>query len=190
MLRMQEVIYAVKPAVIIETGVFQGGSMIYYASLLEAMGQGRVIGIDIEIPEFVRNNIAAHPLSSRITLLEGSSVDAAIFEKVKSLAAGEAPVMVILDSDHSKKHVAAELELYAPLVTPGSYIVATDGVMKDIADVPRALADWKHDNPYEAANEFAARHAEFVRGQPAWPVHDSVLTENITYWPGAWFRRS
>ena len=189
MIRIQEVIYAIKPAVIIETGIFQGGSLIFYASLMEAMGYGRVIGIDLQIPAFVRNNISQHPLASRITMLEGNSIDPNIVDRVRALGGSDGPVLVILDSDHSSKHVAAELELYAPLVTPGSYIVATDGIMKDIADVPRALPEWKNDNPFEAANDFAVRHPEFTQGQPPWPAHDSVLTANVTYWPGAWLKR-
>jgi len=99
------------------------------------------------------------------------------------------PVLVILDSGHSREHVARELESYAPLVTKGSYIVATDGIMKDLADVPRALPEWKSDNPFGAANEFASRHPEFHQQQPPWLARDGVLTENVTYWPGAWLKR-
>ena len=99
------------------------------------------------------------------------------------------PVLVILDSAHTCEHVARELECYAPLVTKGSYIIATDGIMKDIADVPRALPEWKTDNPFEAANDFAARHPEFRQHQPAWPARHGPLTENVTYWPAAWLQR-
>jgi cephalosporin hydroxylase len=190
LVRMQEVIYHLKPQVIIETGIFHGGSMVFYASLLEALGgEGRVIGIDLEILPSVREKIAAHPLSKRITLLEGSSTDLAIVEQVKRLVGLAAPVLVVLDSDHSKQHVAAELELYASVVTPGSYMVATDGYMKDIWDVPRALPEWKMDNPYEAAREFAPRHPEFLHAPPTWVHREGELTENITYFPGGWFQR-
>jgi cephalosporin hydroxylase len=99
-------------------------------------------------------------------------------------------VLVILDSNHTKEHVAAELESYAPLVTKDSYIVATDGVMELVHDVPRAGADWKRDNPSEAAREFAARHPEFVLEQPAWPFNESELRRNVTHWPDAWLRRT
>jgi cephalosporin hydroxylase len=95
---------------------------------------------------------------------------------------------VILDSDHTRAHVARELDAYSPLVTPGSYIVATDGITRDLSDVPRAVTDWKTDNPYEAACAFAADHPEFRQEQPAWLFRDGDLTENVTYWPGAWLQ--
>lgn len=191
MLRLQEVIYAVRPAVIVETGVFLGGSLLFHASLLEAMGVqgGRVIGIDVEIAPHTRENLCRHPLSPRISLIQGDSVSAPVLAQVREAVRGRGPVLVILDSNHTRAHVARELELYAPLVTEGSYIVATDGIMKDIADVPRAHPEWKTDNPFAAIEEFTARHPEFVQGEPAWLSHDSPLTENVTYWPGAWLKR-
>jgi cephalosporin hydroxylase len=194
LLRLQEVIYAVRPALIVETGVFLGGSLLFHASLLESMGiaGARVIGIDREIPPHVRASIEQHPLQSRISLLEGDSTAPAVVAEV-ARRAGElkhwGPVLVILDSDHTRRHVAQELESYAPFVTKGSYIVATDGVMKDLWDVPRARPEWKSDNPFEAAQDFAAGHPEFLQEQPRWLSHDSPLAENVTYWPGAWFKR-
>jgi len=112
-----------------------------------------------------------------------------VVSQVRSLTENAGPVLVILDSDHAREHVERELECYAPLVTKGSYIVATDGIMKDLYDVPRAQPDWKNDNPFEAVNAFAARHPEFRQQQPRWLSHDSPLTENVTYWPGAWLQR-
>ena len=192
-IRLQEVIYRVRPQVIIETGVFRGGSLLFHASLLQALGghadQSRVIGIDREILPDVREAIGKHELSPRITLLEGDSTDAAIVAKVKELAAGASPVLVILDSDHTRNHVARELDAYAPLVTQGSYIVATDGITRDLSDVPRAMTEWKKDNPYEAACAFAAAHPEFRQQQPPWLFRDGDLTENVTYWPGAWLQK-
>ena len=169
LLRLQEVIYALRPAVIIETGVFQGGSLLFHASLLAAMGEGKVIGIDREIPPPTREALCRHPLAARISLIEGDSTDPEIVAQVTSLIGSAGPVLVILDSGHTREHVARELECYAPLVTGGSYIIATDGIMKDLADVPRALPEWKTDNPFEAAREFAARHPEFRQQQPPWP---------------------
>ena len=99
-------------------------------------------------------------------------------------------VLVILDSCHTKAHVAAELEAYHHLVTPGSYIVATDGSMQDLWDVPRGDSTWKDDHPSAAAREFAATHPEFQLEQPAWPFNESALTENITHWPDAFLRRT
>jgi cephalosporin hydroxylase len=190
MVRMQEVIYRLKPDVIIETGVAHGGSLIYYASLLKAMGSnGRVVGIDIEIRPHNRQAIEAHELASMITLVEGGSTEPDIVTKAKSLVNPGDKVLVILDSCHTKQHVADELEAYHDIVTPGFYIVATDGIMLDLYDVPRGEAEWEWDHPTAAAAEFAERHAEFVVEQPEWPFNESSLDKNITHWPGAWLRR-
>lgn len=187
--RTQEVIYRVKPDVLIETGVAHGGSLIFYASLFKAMERGRVVGVDIEIRPHNRAAIAAHEMAPLITLIEGSSTATETVKRVKALVQPGEIVLVILDSNHTKQHVADELEAYHALVTPGSYIVATDGSMKDLHDVPRGNPEWKWDHPTAAAAEFAARHPEFVLEQPAWPFNESDLSENITHWPGAWLRR-
>jgi cephalosporin hydroxylase len=189
MIRTQEVIYRVKPDVIVETGVAHGGSLIFYASLFEAMGKGRVIGIDIEIRPHNREAIEAHEMFGRIELVEGSSIADDVVARVKSRVQPGETVMVILDSNHLYDHVAAELAAYHDLVTPGSYIVATDGSMKDLTDVPRGEASWENNHPTRAAEEFAAAHPEFVHEQPAWPFNESQLDQNITHWPGAWLRR-
>lgn len=189
MVRVQEVIYRIKPDVVIETGVAHGGSLIFYASLLKSMEKGRVIGIDIEIRPYNREAIEVHELADYISLVEGSSSAPDVVAKVKGMVAPDEKVMVILDSNHTFMHVAEELEAYHDLVTPGSYIVATDGSMKDLFDVPRGSVDWKWNNPAAAAVEFAHRHPEFVIEQPQWPFNESNLTESITHWPGAWLRR-
>lgn len=189
MIRTQEVIYSLRPDVIVETGVAHGGSLVYYASLFKAMGHGRVIGVDIEIRKHNRKAIEEHELSSMITLLEGDSASPSMVEQVKSQIQPGESVMVILDSCHTKAHVAAELEAYHGLVTPGSYIVATDGIMKDVYDVPRGDPSWRDDHPTAAAAEFAASHPEFEICQPPWAFNESELTEDVTHWPGAWLRR-
>jgi cephalosporin hydroxylase len=189
MVRLQEVIYALKPDVIIETGVAHGGSLIFYASLCKAMGKGRVIGIDIEIRPHNRKAIEAHELFSYLTLIEGSSTDPAIVDQVRGHVREGETVLVLLDSNHTRAHVLAELEAYAPLVTPGSYIVATDGVMREVADVPRAGADWATDNPATAVHDFLARHQGWTLGYPQWPFNESELSANVTHWPDAWLRR-
>lgn len=189
MLRMQEVIYRLQPDVIIETGVAHGGSLVFYASLCKAIGKGRVIGIDIDIRTHNRSAIESHPMASLITLIEGSSVAPAVMQQVRNQVLPGATTLVILDSNHTYAHVQAELEAYANLVTPGSYIVATDGIMLDLADVPRGTPAWSFDNPTSAARDFAAAHPEFVIEQPAWPFCESELTANITHWPGAWLKR-
>lgn len=189
-LRIQEVIYRVKPDVIIETGVAHGGSLILYSSLCKAMGKGRVVGVDIEIRKPNRAAIETHELSSYITLIEGNAIEKDIVKQVAAEVKPGERVLVILDSNHTKAHVAAELELYSPLVTVGSYIVATDGSMEFLADVPRGGgAQWREDNPAAAAREFAARNPDFVEEQPAWPFNESALDKNITHWPGAWLKR-
>lgn len=189
MIRIQEVIYQVKPDLIIETGVAHGGSLVFYASLFKAMGKGRVIGIDVEIRSHNRKAIQSHELIDYITLIEGSSTSPDIVSKVKSMIRPSEKVLVILDSNHTKQHVADELQAYCEFVTKDSYIVATDGSMKDLYDVPRGSSDWVWNHPTAAAAEFAEQHPEFVLEQPLWPFNESELTENITHWPGAWLRR-
>jgi cephalosporin hydroxylase len=187
--RTQEVLYQVRPDVIIETGVAHGGSLVFYASLCKAMDRGRVIGVDVEIRPHNRKAIEAHELFPLITLIEGNSIEPDVVDRVRSLVQPGERVMVILDSNHERAHVRAELDAYHSMVTPGSYIVATDGSMQDLFDAPRGNPKWSWDNPTKAAAEFAAEHPEFVIEQPAWPFNESELTENITHWPGAWLRR-
>ena len=189
MLRMQEVIYRMQPELIIETGVAHGGSLVFYASLCKAMGKGRVVGVDIEIRPHNRAAIEAHPMAELITLIEGSSTDPDIVARVRALVQPGQCTLVILDSNHTYAHVLAELQAYADLVSPGSYIVATDGIMADLADVPRGEAGWIDDNPTRAARDFAQAHPQFVIEQPQWPFNESRLEANITHWPGAWLRR-
>lgn len=190
MIRIQELIYSVKPDVVIETGVAHGGSLIYYASLFEAMGKGHVIGVDIEIRPHNRKAIEEHRMFSRITLVEGSSTAPEIVNQVKGEIGKDSKVLVILDSDHSRDHVLAELEAYHDFVTPGSYIVATDGVMALVADAPRGNPEWFHDNPIEAVKTFCESHSEFILEQPTWPFCESDLKANVTHWPSAYLRRT
>jgi len=171
-----------EPQVIIETGVAHGGSGVFYAGLLEVLGRGRVISVDIEIRPHNRKAIEAHPLKKRITLVEGSSVAPETLQEVKELLLPDEKVMVVLDSNHSKNHVRQELELYGPLVSSGSYIVASDGIMEDLDDVPGGKAGWTHDNPKEAAHEFLAEHPEFE-------LDPAPTRLGVTYWPDAYLRR-
>jgi cephalosporin hydroxylase len=190
LVRLQEAIVTLRPDVIIETGVAHGGSLIFYASLLKAMGhEGRVVGIDIEIRPQNRRAIESHDLAGGITLIEGNSVAPEIVERARALVRPGDRVMVILDSDHTKAHVARELEAYAPLVSPGSYLVATDGIMGLVHDTPRGKPEWVRDNPTQAASEFAARHPDFVLEEPKWQFNESELDRAITAWPGAWLKR-
>lgn len=189
-LRFQEVVYSVKPDILIETGIAHGGSLVLYASLFKAMGHGRVIGVDIEIRPHNRKAIEAHELFPLITLVEGSSIAPDIIARVKGMVPPGSKVLVVLDSNHTKAHVLGELEAYAGLVSPGSYIVACDGIMKDLVGAPRSKPDWGTNNPYEAAREFLQTHPEFVCEQPVWRFNESEgLSQNVTACPGAWLRR-
>ena len=189
LIRLQEVIYRVRPDVIIETGVHQGGSLMFHATLCQTMGKGRVIGVDIRIEEHVREAIGKHRVAPLVSLVEGDSTAPEVINCVAAMIHGEESVLVILDSGHTKNHVSRELECYSRWVTPGSYIIAADGIMRDLADVPGGQPEWVIDNPGTAADEFAARHPEFRQQQPSWLFHDGELAENVTYWPGAWLER-
>jgi cephalosporin hydroxylase len=189
MIRLQEVVHALQPDVIVETGVAHGGSAVFLASLCRVLGRGRVVAVDIEIRPHNRAAIEAHPLADLITLVEGSSTEASVVARVQQEVAGAPTVLVVLDSDHSHDHVLAELEAYGPMVTSGSWIVATDGVMRQVADAPRGKRGWTTDNPEQAAQAFLGRHPEFVLEQPQWPFNESELDRLVTHWPGAWLRR-
>lgn len=161
---LQEIIWAAKPDLIIETGVAWGGSLVFSASMLailEACGEienGRVVGIDIEIRPHNKQSLAAHPLSRKITLLEGSSIDEAIVGQVRELARGHRRVMVCLDSNHTHDHVLAELEAYAPMVTPGSYCMVGDTVIEDAPEGMVSARPWgKGNSPKSAAWEYLRR---------------------------------
>jgi cephalosporin hydroxylase len=189
LVRLQEVIYRLRPDVIVETGVYRGGSMVFHASMCQALGKGRVVGIDQRIAPADREAIERHPLAPRITLIEGNSIATEVVSQVAALIRPGETVLVILDSCHERAHVRQELELYSRFVTPGSYIVATDGIMRDLADVPGGSPEWVNDNPAAAAHDFATAHPEFVERQPPWPFHSGELTENVTYWPEGWLKR-
>jgi cephalosporin hydroxylase len=187
-IRIQEVIWQLKPDVIIETGVAHGGSLIFYANVLQAIGAGEVIGIDIDIRPHNRREIEEHPLSQRIHLIEGDSAAESTLKSVRELV-GAKKVMVILDSDHSKRHVYKELEAYRDIVSSGSYIIVTDGVMIELSDVPNGNPAWDIDNPVKAVEEFLKSNTNFVLEEPRWLFNESTLNQAITYWPSAWLKR-
>lgn len=190
MIRLQELIYSLKPDVIVETGIAHGGSLIFYASLCKAMGKGRVVGIDIDIRSHNRQAMEEHELYPLITMIEGSSVATETFEHVRTEIGNAGTVLVILDSNHLYDHVSKELEMYSALVTPGSYIISTDGVMRDVADAPRGERSWINDNPANAAEDFVAQSDGFEIVQPVWPFNESSLTDNISHWPSAYIKRT
>jgi cephalosporin hydroxylase len=163
MIAMQEIIWDIKPDLIIETGIAHGGSIIYYASILELIGKGEVLGIDIDIRAHNRAEIENHPMSKRITMLEGSAISQEIIDKVKPFVEGKKTVMVCLDSNHTHAHVLAELQLYSPFVTVGSYLVAFDTIVEDLPADLYADRPWTvGDNPKTAVWEFLKSNDDFV----------------------------
>ncbi|MFM9910515.1 MAG: cephalosporin hydroxylase family protein [Chitinophagaceae bacterium] len=163
MVAMQEIIWEVQPDLIIETGIAHGGSVIYYASILELIGKGEVLGIDIDIREHNRIEIERHPMSKRIKMLQGSAISEQIIEQVKPFAAGKNKVMVCLDSNHTHAHVLKELELYAPFVTVGSYLVAFDTIVEDLPAGLYTDRPWSvGDNPKTAVYEFLKGSEDFI----------------------------
>jgi cephalosporin hydroxylase len=165
---MQEIIWAVQPDLIIETGVAHGGSLIFSASMLElnaACGgpqNAEVLGLDIDIRTHNREAIEAHPMAKRISMIQGSSVATEIIEQVKAKAASKQRVLVCLDSNHTHGHVFAELEAYAPLTSVGSYCVVFDTIIEDLParmfpDRPWGLGN----NPKTAVWEYLKTHPEF-----------------------------
>ena len=189
LVRIQELIWRLQPDVIVETGVAHGGSLIFYASLCRIIGKGRVVGVDIEIRPHNRTAIEEHPLARLITLIEGSSTAPAVVAQVRKHASPGISTIVVLDSNHSKDHVRAELEAYAPMVPVGSYIIAADGIMADLADAPRTQPDWKWNNPAAAAREFVAAHPEFVIEPPHFAFNEGAVDSFVTYWPNGYLKR-
>ncbi len=162
MIAMQEIIWRLQPDLIIETGIAHGGSLIYYASLLELIGKGEILGIDIDIREHNRMEIEKHPMAKRITMLQGSSIAPEIIAQVQAKAAGKKTVLVVLDSNHTHAHVLEELKLYAPFVSLGSYMVAFDTVVEDIPQEFEWNRPWGiGDNPKTAVWEFLKNNTNF-----------------------------
>ena len=186
---IQEVIWHLKPDLIIETGVAHGGSLMLYASLFEAMGHGRVVGVDVDIRRHNRTAIEAHALARRITLIEGSSTDADTLDRVRRCVQPDDAVLVILDANHSRAHVEGELDRYAPLVSVGSYIVACDGIMAQLKGAPRTAPDWSWNNPLTAVEAFLARNPDFALDEPAFPFNEGSVRRRVTYWPNGFLRR-
>ena len=153
---LQEIIWDTRPDLIIETGIAHGGSLIFHASMLQLLSNdGRVLGIDIDIREHNRAEIEAHPMFERIDMIQGSSIDDAIAAQVAAAATEAKRVMVVLDSNHTHEHVLRELELYAPLVTKGCYLVVCDTLIEDMPEGSFPNRPWdKGDNPRTAVDAF------------------------------------
>ena len=163
MVAMQEIIWEVKPDLIVETGIAHGGSLIFHASMLELIGgDGQVLGVDVDIREHNRVEIEKHPMYKRISMIEGSSVDEGIAQRVRKFAIDKKQVLVLLDSNHAHDHVLKELELYSPLVTKGSYCVVFDTVIEDMPENSYPDRPWgKGNNPKTAVHEFLSKNDRF-----------------------------
>jgi cephalosporin hydroxylase len=165
---LQEVIWQVKPDLVIETGIAHGGSIIFSASMLELLGnEGKVIAVDIDIRKHNREEIEKHPMMKRITMLEGSSVDAGIFRQISDYAAGFKNVIVCLDSNHTHQHVLDELRLYSKLVSLNSYIILPDTLIEFFpAGYYTRNRPWDvGNNPYTAMQVFLAENNDFVKDE-------------------------
>lgn len=197
---LQELIWAVKPNVIVETGIAHGGSLILSASMLALLDMcdaisndapldvrasaRQVIGVDIEIRPNNRAAIEAHPLSPYISMIEASSIESTTIQEVHELARGRGATLVCLDSNHTHEHVLAELSAYAPLVTPNSYCVVFDTLIEDMSDDMFPDRPWgRGDNPKTAVWEFLKTHSEFEID------HDIQHRLQITVAPDGFLRR-
>ncbi len=161
---MQEIIWDVKPDLIIETGIAHGGSIIFSASILELIGEnGQVVGIDVDIRKHNRIEIEKHPMYKRIVMFEGNSVSEEIVIKIRKIAKNKKRVMVFLDSNHTHKHVLKELEFYAPLVTVGSYLVLPDTFIEYFPKGYCSDRPWDvGNNPMTALREFLLKNDNFI----------------------------
>jgi cephalosporin hydroxylase len=159
----QMLLFALSPDVVVETGIAHGGSLILHASILELLGKGRVIGVDIDIRAHNRAAIEAHPLAKRIQMIQGSSIAPEIVEQVRASVGDAATVLVILDSNHTHDHVLAELDAYSPLVTPGSYLAVFDTIIEDLPRTDFPDRPWGPGNsPKSAVHAFLKRDDRFV----------------------------
>lgn len=170
---MQEIIWEVKPDLIIETGIAHGGSLIFSAAMLELVAactgiEGEVIGIDIDIRPHNRKAIEEHPMSKRISMIEGSSIAPEIIARVVGKAKNKKRVLVCLDSHHTHEHVLAELSAYAPLVTVGSYCVVFDTVVEDI---PKDLSG---DRPWGPGNNPKTAVFQYLKDHPEFEINKSI----------------
>jgi len=159
---IQEIIFRVKPDLIIETGIAHGGSLILSASILELIGKGSVLGVDIDIRKHNRIQIEKHPLFKRISMIEGSSIAKSVIKKVYDFSKHKKKVMVFLDSNHTYEHVLQELKLYSPLVTKGSYLVVYDTVIDEMPNSFFTNRPWnKKNNPKKAVKKFLEKNNRF-----------------------------
>lgn len=182
---LQEVIWDVKPDLIIETGVARGGGAIFYSSMLELLGgEGEVVGVDIDVREHNRQAIEAHPMSHRVTLIEGDSIDPDSVSRVQTIAERHDRIMIVLDSLHTHDHVLGELRAYAPLVSVGSYAVVLDTIIEDVDEDLWPDRPWgRGNNPKTAVESFLEEDDRFEVDHR---FEDKLL---ITSAPGGYLKR-
>lgn len=164
-LAMQEIIWEVKPDLIIETGIAHGGSLIFYASMLELIGKGEVLGIDIDIREHNLREIEKHPMAKRIRMFQGSSIDGDLIAKVHDFAKDKSSVLVVLDSNHTHQHVLEEMRAYGPLVSKDSYMVVFDTIVEYLPKdyLPGHTRPWGiGDNPMTAVEDYLKEVDDFI----------------------------
>ena len=200
MIAMQEIIWAVKPDLIIETGIAHGGSLVLSASMLALLdycdaaeagtmldpkvNKRRVLGLDIDIRAHNRQAIEAHPMSHKIDMLQGSSIDPAIIAQVRQYAQDYKRILVCLDSNHTHEHVLAELEAYAPLVTPGSYCIVFDTIIEDMPD------DMFPDRPWGRSNNPKTAVWQYLKSHPEFEIDKSIQNKLlITVAPDGYLKR-
>jgi cephalosporin hydroxylase len=152
---MQEIIWETTPQVVSETGFARGGFAILYSSILQLIGEGRVVSVDIDIREHNRRAVEEHPFGGRVDFVEGSSTAPDTMDRVRALVPDGARVMVVLDSNHTHQHVLDELRLYGPLVTEGQFLVVSDTVVEDIPPQTHRPREWgPGNNPKTALQEY------------------------------------
>lgn len=162
MVALQELIWKIKPDFIIESGIARGGSLIFYASILELLNHGKIIGIDIDIRKHNRIEIENHTLFKRIKLIEGSSIDDSVIHKIKKIIKDKKKIMILLDSHHTEQHVLEELEKYSPFVRSGSYVVVFDTIIEDMKKHHSKNRPWNHgNNPKTAVSKFLKKNKRF-----------------------------
>ncbi|MCK4347435.1 MAG: cephalosporin hydroxylase family protein [Thermoplasmatales archaeon] len=185
MIAMQEIVWQVRPDLIIETGIAHGGSLIFSASMLELLGNnGQVLGIDIDIREHNRKAIEAHPMFRRIDMIEGSSIDEKIVRQVYDFAKNKKQILVVLDSMHTHDHVLKELEFYSPLVTKGSYLVVFDTIIEDMPE------DFFPDRPWGKGNNPKTAVYEYLKSTDCFEIDKTIEHKLlITAAPDGFLRR-
>ena len=162
---IQEIIWKVKPDLVIETGIARGGSLLLSASILELIGHGTVLGIDVDIREFNKKNIKKSHLIKRIKMIQGSSIDENIIKQVKKIAKNKKKIIVVLDSNHAHEHVLKELENYSQFVKKGCYLIVFDTIIEDIPQriAKKTKRSWgKGNSPKSAMKEFLKKNSRFI----------------------------